>query len=112
VSASDAAQPTAIRQAGPRGLEIVWQDGSQCVLDVVLLRRACRCALCIDEWSGAQILDPEKVPETVRPQRIDPVGRYAISIRWSDGHSSGIYTFEHLKALAGGEPAQRPGGAK
>jgi DUF971 family protein len=27
------------------------------------------------------------------------VGRYAIQFHWSDGHSTGIYTFEHLREL-------------
>jgi DUF971 family protein len=27
------------------------------------------------------------------------VGRYAIRFHWSDGHSTGIYTFEHLREL-------------
>jgi DUF971 family protein len=39
------------------------------------------------------------VPEDVKPVRIDPVGRYAIHIAWSDGHTSGIYSFEHLRSI-------------
>jgi DUF971 family protein len=35
----------------------------------------------------------------VRPLSIDSVGRYAIRFHWSDGHSTGIYTFEHLREL-------------
>ena len=31
---------------------------------------------------------------------IQPVGRYAIQIRWSDGHDTGIYPFERLRRLA------------
>jgi DUF971 family protein len=27
------------------------------------------------------------------------VGRYAIRFHWSDGHSTGIYTFEQLREL-------------
>jgi DUF971 family protein len=100
---TDTAQPTQIQQAGPRELEITWSDGVRSVYDVVHLRRACRCAACIDEWSGAQILQPDQVSEDVRPQKIDLVGRYALSVHWSDGHSSGIYTFEYLRKLAAAE---------
>jgi len=96
---SEAIQPAEIRQSGPRELEIRWSDEHTSVYDVVLLRRACRCALCIDEWTGAQILQPEQVSEDVRPERVDLVGRYAISINWSDAHSSGIYTFDYLRKL-------------
>jgi DUF971 family protein len=61
---------------------------------------ACGCARCIDEWSGEGTLDPASVPDDVRPLRIEPVGRYAIQIEWSDGHASGIYPFERLRQLA------------
>jgi ATP-binding protein involved in chromosome partitioning len=91
--------PTAIRQAGPRTLEIVWADGHESRYDVRDLRLACACAVCIDEWTGAERLDPASVPEDVHPVRLDPVGRYAVQIEWSDGHASGIYPFERLREL-------------
>jgi DUF971 family protein len=40
------------------------------------------------------------VPDDVHPLRIEPVGRYAIQIAWSDGHGSGIYPFRRLRTLA------------
>ena len=91
--------PTAIRQAGPRTLAIVWADGHESRYDVRELRLACGCAHCVDEWTGAGRLDPASVPEDVHPVRIEPVGRYAIQIEWSDGHSSGIYPFRRLREL-------------
>jgi hypothetical protein len=42
---------------------------------VLYLRRACRCAACIDEWTGEQILRPDQVREDVKPVAIEPVGR-------------------------------------
>jgi ATP-binding protein involved in chromosome partitioning len=95
----DATTPTAIRQAGPRSLEIVWADGRESRYDVRELRLACGCARCVDEWTGAGRLDPASVPDDVHPLRIEPVGRYAIQIEWSDGHSSGIYPFRRLREL-------------
>ncbi len=91
--------PTSIRQAGPGELEVDWNDGHVSRYPVAYLRRACRCAACIDEWTGAHILRADQVPEDVKPVRIDPVGRYAIHIAWSDGHTSGIYSFEHLRSI-------------
>jgi ATP-binding protein involved in chromosome partitioning len=91
--------PSAIRQAGPRTLEIEWGDGHRSRYDVRDLRLACACAVCIDEWTGAERLDPDSVPEDVHPVRLDPVGRYAVQIEWSDGHSSGIYPFRRLREL-------------
>jgi ATP-binding protein involved in chromosome partitioning len=93
--------PTEIAQRGPRALAIRWSDGSETVLDVRALRLACGCAECVDEWSGADRLDPASVPEDVHPVRIQTVGRYAIQIEWSDGHSSGIYPFRRLREIGG-----------
>ena len=93
--------PTQISQRGPRALAIRWSDGGESVIDVRALRLACGCAECIDEWSGAGRVDPVSVPEDVHPVRIQPVGRYAIQIEWSDGHGSGIYPFSRLRELGG-----------
>jgi ATP-binding protein involved in chromosome partitioning len=94
-----AVQPTDIRQAGADKLAITWSDGAQSELAVRTLRLACRCAHCVDEWTGAERLEPDSVPEDVRPVQIAPVGRYGIRIEWSDGHSAGIYSFRRLREL-------------
>jgi len=70
------------------------------------LRLACACALCVDEWTGEETLDPAAVPEDIRPTRVKSVGRYAIGIDWSDGHETGIYPFERLRGLADRDAAK------
>jgi len=52
------------------------------------VRRKCKCAACVDEYTQAQILLPEMVSESIKPLSILPVGNYAVSIQWSDGHPS------------------------
>jgi len=94
--------PTRIRQASPSELAITWQDGHESVYPVRELRLACGCAVCVDEWTGEDRLDPGAVPEDVRPLAIESVGRYALQIRWSDGHETGIYPFRRLRALDAG----------
>lgn len=91
--------PERIAQRGPRELAIHWSDGQESVLDVRVLRLACGCARCVDEWTGEGRLDADAVAEDVHPLRIEPVGRYAIQIAWSDGHDSGIYPFRRLREL-------------
>jgi ATP-binding protein involved in chromosome partitioning len=93
--------PTPIRidQAGPRQLTITWSNGRESVYDVRALRLACPCAHCVDEWTGAERLDPDRVPEDVQPLQIAPVGRYGLRIDWNDGHTTGIYTFRRLRDL-------------
>jgi ATP-binding protein involved in chromosome partitioning len=96
-AANDAVTPRQIRQKGPRELVIVWADGHQSEYDVRDLRLACACAHCINEWTGESRLDPASVALDVHPLKIEGVGRYAIQIEWSDGHSFGIYTFSRLR---------------
>ena len=67
------------------------------------LRIACPCASCRDEMTGERILDPSKVPEDVFPVNLSSVGNYGLKVRWSDGHDTGIYSFDRLREL--GEPA-------
>src|SRR5262249_62287175 len=72
------------------------------------LRLACPCALCVDEWTGAPRLDPATVPANVRPLDVKSVGRYALQFSWSDGHNSGIYTYDRLRSLDPTAPARAP----
>jgi ATP-binding protein involved in chromosome partitioning len=100
MSSDDAAfVPTQIRQADARHLAIRWADGHESRYEVRALRLACRCAQCVDEWSGAQTLDATTVAEDVHPRNLASVGRYAIRIDWSDGHNTGIYSFRSLREL-------------
>ena len=96
------ARTTAIglRRTNPRTLSLLWEDGQQGHLDVRDLRLACPCALCVEEMSGRALLDPSKVRPDVAPVTLTSVGSYGITIKWSDGHSTGIYSFETLRALA------------
>ncbi len=80
-------------------VQILWRDGHESIYTGYALRVGCRCAICIDEISGNKWLREESISKDVRPLSIDPVGRYAIRFHWSDGHSTGIYTFVHLREL-------------
>ncbi|MEE9279514.1 MAG: DUF971 domain-containing protein [Myxococcota bacterium] len=96
---SEPATPMAISQAGGETLRIAWKGGHESLYDVRQLRLACRCAHCVEEGTGRPLLDERAVPADVKPVEISPVGRYAIQFAWSDGHDSGIYSFEYLREL-------------
>ncbi len=81
-------------------LRIAWADGAVTEFVPRALRVACPCAGCVDEMTGARILDPTRVSETIMPLEIHYVGRYALTFVWSDGHSTGIYPFDYLRKLA------------
>ncbi len=90
--------PAAIEAAGEQ-LLITWDDGHQGAHDFRRLRYHCSCAGCVDEHTGERKLTLEEVDSAVRPTAIEQVGRYALQIHWSDGHSTGIYTFALLRRL-------------
>lgn len=103
------------------GLEIEWDDqGHRWLYAARELRLACPCAACMDEMTGRPLLDPAAVPADVRPATVALVGAYGLRVGWSDGHSTGIYTFERLRAgcgcarcraEGGGGPGAGPSGA-
>lgn len=79
------------------GLRIEWdQSGHEGFFPARDLRLACPCAACVEEMSGRPLLDPRTIPADIRPVSLALVGAYGLKIQWSDGHSTGIYTFERL----------------
>ena len=81
-----------ISQQDERTLKIVWQDGKESTYDVVSLRRSCPCAACVD---GNRV----EVDDSVRPVEVKSVGNYALLITFTDGHRTGIYSYENLRKL-------------
>ncbi len=82
-------------------LEIVWAEDQVSRLPFRLLRQSCRCAMCIDEFSGRQILDPDSIPEDIQLKDVSLTGNYALKFAWSDSHDTGLYTWTHLHSLEG-----------
>jgi ATP-binding protein involved in chromosome partitioning len=81
------------------GLRIEWdRSGHEAFYPARDLRLACPCAGCVEEMSGRALLNPDTVPGDIRPAAVALIGAYGIKIDWSDGHSTGIYTFERLLA--------------
>ena len=79
------------------GILIEWDDqGHPGFFPARTLRLACPCAACVEEMSGRPLLNPERVPPDVRPASLALVGTYGLRVHWSDGHHTGIYTFERL----------------
>jgi DUF971 family protein len=91
------------RSIGPNedasALRIEWADGHVSEYAPRELRLRCRCAGCVDEITGEPLLDPRRVAEDVFLLAIHYVGRYALRFDWSDGHGTGIFPFEYLRAI-------------
>ena len=82
-----------------RQLAITWPQ-KHVNFPFVFLRGQCECAHCVNEWTGERILDPQSIPEEIFIQQMELVGSYAVRIHWSDGHSSGLFTWERLWKLS------------
>jgi ATP-binding protein involved in chromosome partitioning len=91
------AVPLEIIGLGRPEITLVWEDEHQTTYPARELRLRCRCAHCVEEMSGRPLLDPAKIPQDIVARHIELVGQYAISIRWSDGHDTGIYHFRRLR---------------
>lgn len=96
--------PTALKLTDDRALLIDWSDGERRRYRVKALRDACPCATCREKRSAPS--DPLALPtlgtgelQPVQITGMKPVGNYAYAIAFSDGHDTGIYSFELLREL-------------
>ncbi len=97
---ASSSEPERIERLGETGLKIRWSDGHESLYTWSALRQACPCAMCRQG-------EPPKPDPAVKPSDLQAVGRYALTVRWSDGHSTGIYSHEYLRSLCSCE-ACRP----
>ncbi len=89
-------RPRTITRSDPSRVEIEWEDGERTAFSAAELRSICPCAACVDELTGARRHDPGSVPDGLTHLEVRLVGNYALTIRFSDGHSTGIYPFGML----------------
>ncbi len=97
VVGADEPEQIELRQTGE--LVVTWQDNSQSQYNPFTLRINCPCASCVDENSGRRTLDPKRVPLDIKVTGFDMIGRYAVALHFSDGHSTGLYAFKLLREL-------------
>ena len=107
----DAVTPKKVRvmKTEGTGVEIDWKDGHHSAWSFAWLRNACPCATCHEERdkSGRAVGVAKPKAQTllvmyeapVRPVEVTPVGKYALKFKWTDGHESGIYSWEYLRRV-------------
>jgi ATP-binding protein involved in chromosome partitioning len=84
----------------PFTFRIEWKDGVVTEHAARELRLACPCASCVDEGTGRPLLDPATVKNDILLFGSELVGRYGLSFSWSDGHKTGIFSWQRLRGLA------------
>ena len=100
------ATPRVITKSDPTRIDIEWDDGHHTVYAAGQLRALCPCASCVDENTGIRVHDPTTVPADLVHTEVQLVGHYAISLRFSDGHHTGIYPFVMLRNNDPGMPGR------
>ena len=91
--------PIRIGLRDPSKLVFDWADGTTSEATAAVVRRGCACAICVDENTGRPLLDPASVPDDLTHSQVDLVGLYALTIRFSDGHGTGIFPWKPLRRL-------------
>ena len=98
-----------VKKTEGTGVEVDWKDGHRSSWTFAWLRNACPCATCNEEREKSGRAPGEPKPRTqsplmlyeppVRPVETTPVGKYAMRFKWTDGHESGIYSWEYLRRV-------------
>lgn len=105
----NAPEPEHIAISKSKGIKIDWKDGHHSDYELGYLRDECPCATCTGahgtapqktNYAAPQKPDPFKMyTPTLKMLNVEPVGGYAIRVDWSDGHGSGIYSFDYLRSI-------------
>ena len=86
-----------------RALSILFEPNETVVLPYTFLRANSPSAAVRGHGSGPK---PPQAPiaDNITVTGAEPVGRYAVRIFFSDGHSSGLYTWAYLHKLSASAP--------
>lgn len=91
--------PKLVTRDSNHALKIVWNDEKESIYDFRNLRFNCQCALCKHEMTGDKLIKIEDIPEDINITVGEVVGNYALHFAFSDGHTTGIYSYEYLRKL-------------
>jgi DUF971 family protein len=95
--------PTQIKKEENK-LIIKWNNNEIQEITLQKLRDECPCVNCKGESvifeSYIPIKTPFKPSGFYEIDKIDSVGNYAIQIKWKDGHNTGIYSWDVLRAIS------------
>ena len=94
-------EPVQIIEESDREVSIKWSDNTETAYSAAGLRRSCPCAACVNEWTGEKILKDDRIADDMTFSSISIVGRYALNFHFSDGHDTGIFSFNYLQKLSG-----------
>jgi DUF971 family protein len=92
---SASTSPAVIDVDRAAAITVTWEDGHVSRYALLALRKACPCAGCRVAWRQ----DEERpVPDDVSIVDVKLAGAWGMTPTWSDGHHTGIYSWEDLRA--------------
>jgi len=105
-------KPTSVKihVSNGTGVDITWADGHASHYEFAYLREECPCATCNDAREkkaslgemGSAFKSTPALPmfkPKPRARAATQVGNYAIQISFTDGHSTGIYSYDLLRSI-------------
>jgi DUF971 family protein len=98
-SPEQGATPAEIRKKSGESITIRWSDGHVSTFGARYLRGRCPCAQCVSETTGVRLVSEEHIAPDVALEAARTVGNYALHFTFSDGHTTGIYSFEYLRRV-------------
>ncbi len=79
-----------------RGIRLTFDDGAVCEFPLAELRAACPCATCRSRRDAGRPAS-DQAPESLAIADAEFVGAWGLSVRWNDGHDTGIYPWDSLR---------------
>jgi DUF971 family protein len=105
-------KPTSVKihVSSGAGVDITWADGHGSHYEFTYLREECPCATCNEtrnkkdsHAAAAPVLISSPALPMFKPkpraQAATQVGNYAVQITFTDGHATGIYSYDHLRSI-------------
>ena len=105
-------KPTSVKVhvSSGAGIDITWSDAHASHYDFAYLREECPCAMCNDERqkknaapvAAGPVLSSPLLPmfkPKIAARAAHPIGNYALQIDFTDGHTTGIYSFDYLRTI-------------
>jgi len=97
--------PTELRlRRKSRLLEVSFPDGTRYAMSFEYLRTHSPSAEVQGHGPGQDVLQIAK--ENVRITDLEAVGRYAVRLKFDDGHDTGLYTWKYLRELGANHDAK------
>lgn len=101
-------EPTSVKVllTSGEGVAIEWRDGHRSRYSFPYLREQCPCATCRERRARGQSVTQSRIrgdlpvyQEPARAVQAEPVGHYAVRFDFSDGHTTGIYSFPYFREI-------------